>query len=96
MSVKAAPGHRRDGAGGPGRSGGAHGNERLTAMTGAILLALLAAEGVTIVFKREMMTLHFFIGMLLVLPGDARRLSRMAHPSTGTTNMRDPGGAIFW
>jgi len=37
-------------------------------MTGAVLLILLAAEGVTIVFKRELLTLHFFIGMLLVGP----------------------------
>jgi hypothetical protein len=68
VSVKAAPRHRRDRAHGTGRAGGAHGNERLTAMTGAVLLVLLGAEGVTILFKREMMTLHFFIGMLLVGP----------------------------
>lgn len=37
-------------------------------MTGAVLLVLLAAEGVTIAFKRELLTLHFFIGMLLVGP----------------------------
>lgn len=68
MSVKAAPRHRRDRDRGTGPTGGAHGNERLTATTGAVLLVLLVAEGVTIVFKREMMTLHFFIGMLLVGP----------------------------
>jgi hypothetical protein len=37
-------------------------------MTGAVLLALLAVEGVTIVFKQQLLTLHFFIGMLLVGP----------------------------
>jgi hypothetical protein len=37
-------------------------------MTGAVLLILLAAEGVTIVLKRELLTLHFFIGMLLIGP----------------------------
>jgi hypothetical protein len=37
-------------------------------MTGAILLVLLAAEGVTILFKRQLLTAHFFIGMLLVGP----------------------------
>ncbi|HEX5189138.1 MAG TPA: hypothetical protein VFW16_06345 [Streptosporangiaceae bacterium] len=68
MSVKAAPRHRRDRAHGTDQAGGTRGNERLTAMTGAVLLVLLAAEGVTILFKREMMTLHFFIGMLLVGP----------------------------
>ena len=68
MSVKAAPRHRRERARGASATGGAHGNERLTAMTGAVLLVLLAAEGVTIVFKRELLTLHFFIGMLLIGP----------------------------
>jgi hypothetical protein len=50
------------------RSGGAAGNERLTAMTGAILLLLLAAEGVTILQIGRLLTLHFFIGMLLLGP----------------------------
>lgn len=50
------------------RSGGAAGNERLTAMTGAILLLLLAAEGVTILRIGRLLTLHFFIGMLLLGP----------------------------
>ncbi|HEX9032429.1 MAG TPA: hypothetical protein VF834_11330 [Streptosporangiaceae bacterium] len=65
MSVRTEPRHRkvtRD------STGGAEGNEKLTAMTGAILLVLLAAEGVTILLKRELLTLHFFIGMLLVGP----------------------------
>jgi len=37
-------------------------------MTGAVLLLLLAAEGLTIVAKRQLLTMHFFIGMLLVGP----------------------------
>jgi hypothetical protein len=49
-------------------TGGAHGNERLTAMTGALLLILLAAEGITILRVRQLLTLHFFLGMLLVGP----------------------------
>jgi hypothetical protein len=56
------PRHRRT------ATGGAEGNERLTAMTGAVLLLLLAVEGVTIVFRRELLTLHFFIGFLLAGP----------------------------
>ncbi len=52
----------------PGRSGGAEGNERLTAMTGAVLLVLLAAEGFTILSLRQLLTPHFFIGMLLLGP----------------------------
>jgi hypothetical protein len=54
----------------PGRAatGGAEGNERLTAATGAVLLVLFAAEGVTILAVRQLLTLHFFLGMLLIGP----------------------------
>lgn len=37
-------------------------------MTGAVLLILLAAEGLTILQLRNLLTLHFFIGMLLLGP----------------------------
>jgi hypothetical protein len=50
------------------RSGGAEGNERLTAMTGAVLLILLAVEGFTILRIGRLLTWHFFIGMLLLGP----------------------------
>jgi hypothetical protein len=50
------------------RSGGADGNERLTALTGAVLLVLLAAEGFTILRIGRLLTLHFFLGMLLLGP----------------------------
>ena len=49
-------------------TGRAEGNERLTAMTGAALLVLFAAEGVTILSIRQLLTLHFFLGMLLLGP----------------------------
>jgi len=49
-------------------TGRAEGNERLTAMTGATLLVLFAAEGVTILSIRRLLTLHFFLGMLLLGP----------------------------
>ena len=65
MSVKTMPRHRRTT---DSRSGGADGNERLTAMTGAVLLILLAALGITIVAKRQLITAHFFLGMLLLGP----------------------------
>jgi hypothetical protein len=55
-------GHGRD------TTGGAAGNERLTALTGMVLLVLLAAEGVTILSVRRLLTLHFFLGMLLIGP----------------------------
>jgi hypothetical protein len=47
---------------------GAQGNEKLTAMTGAILLVGFAVEGFTILGVRRMLFLHFFVGMLLIGP----------------------------
>lgn len=40
------------------RSGGPEGNERLAAMTGAVLLILLAVEGYTILRIGRLLTLH--------------------------------------
>ena len=50
------------------RGGGPDGNERMTAAAAAALMILLAAEGVTIVFLRPLLSAHVFIGMLLVPP----------------------------
>ena len=49
-------------------TGGPEGNERLTAATAAVLFLLLAAEGVTILFIRPLLSTHVFIGMLLIPP----------------------------
>jgi hypothetical protein len=49
-------------------SGGVAGNERLTAMTGAVLLVLFAAEGMTLLRVHQLLTIHFFVGMLLLGP----------------------------
>jgi hypothetical protein len=49
-------------------TGSVEGNERLTAMSGAVLLVLFAVEGVTILSLRQLLTLHFFVGMLLLGP----------------------------
>ena len=62
------PGYQRPAPRPASRWGGATGNERLTAMTGAVLLVLLLAEGLTILSLRQLLTLHFFIGMLLIGP----------------------------
>ena len=43
-------------------------NARLTASNAAVLLVLLAAEGVTILRVRQLVTPHVFIGMLLIPP----------------------------
>jgi hypothetical protein len=62
--------HLRHGraADGTESTGGVEGNERLTAMTGVVLLVLLAIEGVTLLRLHSLLTLHFFVGMLLVGP----------------------------
>jgi hypothetical protein len=49
-------------------SAAVEGNERLTATTGVVLLALLAAEGATILFLRPLLQVHVFVGMLLIPP----------------------------
>ncbi|HXQ19333.1 MAG TPA: hypothetical protein VN781_06855 [Acidimicrobiales bacterium] len=48
--------------------GGVEGNARLTGSLAAVLLVLLAAEGVTVLQVRALLTPHVFIGMLLVPP----------------------------
>lgn len=47
---------------------GVVGNSRLTAINGMVLLILLAVEGVTILGVRQMITLHIYLGVLLVGP----------------------------
>jgi len=49
-------------------TGGAAGNARLTALTAAALIVLLAVEGVTIPWIRPLLTVHVFVGMLLLVP----------------------------
>jgi hypothetical protein len=56
---------------------GAEGNERLTAWTGLVLLLLLAAEGITILSVGQFLTLHFFLGMLLLGPVVVKLCSTM-------------------
>jgi hypothetical protein len=48
--------------------GGAVGNARLTALSGAVLLVLLAVEGATIPFLGSLLSVHIFVGMLLLGP----------------------------
>ena len=48
--------------------GGTIGNERLTSVTGAVLLVLLAALGVTIIRIGQLLSVHMFVGMLLIGP----------------------------
>jgi hypothetical protein len=48
--------------------GGTMGNELLTAATGAVLIALLAVIGVTIISLTKLLWVHLFVGMLLLGP----------------------------
>lgn len=50
------------------RGGGTEGNERLTVITGHLLIVLLAVLGVTIVAIGQLMWLHLFLGLLLIGP----------------------------
>lgn len=79
MTISTA--HRR-----PDSTGGAEGNERLTAATGAVLLVLFAAEGVTILAVHQLITVHFFLGMLLIGP------TALKVASTGYRFIRYYGG----
>jgi hypothetical protein len=75
-------------------SGGVAGNERLTAMTGTVLLILFAAEGVTILRVHRLLTLHFFLGMLLLGPVTLKVCStvyRFARYYTGAAPYRRKG-----
>ena len=64
MSPTAGPRHRRA----PDVNDGVEGNEQLTALTGAVLLAGFAVEGVTLPALGRLLTLHMFLGMLLIGP----------------------------
>jgi accessory gene regulator protein AgrB len=66
--------------------GGSEGNARLTAMAGLVLLALLAVEGVTILSIHQLLSVHVFVGLLLI-PPVALKLA-----STGYRFLRFYGG----
>ena len=46
--------------------GGSEGNERLTAATAAVLLVVLALEGLTLLGVRQYLRPHIFLGLLLI------------------------------
>jgi hypothetical protein len=49
-------------------AGGTDGNERLTVLTGSVLVVLTAAIGVTILRIGQLMWLHLFLGLVLIGP----------------------------
>jgi hypothetical protein len=48
--------------------GGTEGNEQLTATTGVVLLVLLAVIGLTILRMHQLISVHLFVGLLLIGP----------------------------
>ena len=61
-------------------TGGVEGNSRLTAAAAGLLIVLLAIEGATLPFLRPLLSLHVFVGMLLLGPV---RPQTPARPATG-------------
>ena len=61
-------GAARQGTTGRRLLGGAVGNNRLTSLLGVILLVGLAVEGATIPSIRSLLSVHIFVGMLLLGP----------------------------
>ena len=78
----------------PPAGGGADGNERLTAATGAVLLLLFVVQIATILQINKLLTLHFFIGMLLLGPVTLKVVSacyRMVRYYVGAADYRKKG-----
>jgi hypothetical protein len=74
--------------------GGTDGNEQLTAMTGVVLLILLAALGVTILRIGQLIWLHLFLGLALIGPIVAKLAStgyRFVRYYTGDLAYRGKG-----
>jgi hypothetical protein len=66
---------RRNSAHRPLTGGGTAGNERLTAATGIVLIVLLAVIGVTILWLRPLISVHLFIGLVLIGPATLKLAS---------------------
>jgi hypothetical protein len=49
-------------------AGGTDGNERFTAIAAAILILLLAVLGITVVRIGQLISVHLFVGLLLLGP----------------------------
>ena len=74
--------------------GGTDGNARLTTVTGVILFVLLAIIGVTILRIHQLMSVHLFVGLLLIGPVALKLAStgyRFAQYYTGNPEYRRKG-----
>ncbi len=63
-------------------TGGAHGNAYLTSLVGGLLLVLLAVEGATVPLIHQLLSVHIFVGMLLLGPV-ALKLASTGHRFVG-------------
>jgi hypothetical protein len=78
--------------------GGTDGNEVLTSGAAAVLIVLLLGEGVTIVQMRGLVTVHMFIGMVLIPPVLLKLGStgyRFARYYTGARTYREKGPPLL-
>jgi hypothetical protein len=76
------------------RLGGTEGNEILTSATAAVLTILLIAEGITIIRMGGLVSVHMFVGMLLIPPVLLKLAStgyRFARYYTGARTYREEG-----
>ena len=75
-------------------AGGSDGNERLTILTGLLLIVLFAALGLTIIAIGQLLWLHLFLGLLLLGPVALKLLStgyRFARYYTSDPTYREKG-----
>jgi hypothetical protein len=80
------------------RLGGREGNEILTSATAVLLLVLLAAEGVTVVDVSGLLTVHMFLGMVVIPPVALKLAStgyRFVRYYTGSRPYREKGPPLF-
>ena len=69
VAARAAWTHaRRRGRAAALTGGGTNGNEQLTAVTGVVLIVLLAVLGLTILRIHQLISVHLFVGLLLLGP----------------------------
>jgi len=68
MLVALSPRWRKRGSMREQGAEGADGNARLTAAVGLVLLVVLFLEGITVLQVRSLITLHIFLGLVLIPP----------------------------
>jgi hypothetical protein len=78
--------------------GGTAGNTTLTSATAAVLTVLLAVEGITILSLHGLLSVHMFVGMVLIPPVALKLAStgyRFARYYTGSRPYREKGPPLL-